>query len=168
MTDNEIIKAMQCVIGNSVSCSECEYQKALPFPSCSRMCAENALDLINRQKAEIERLEKEKQDIKDKYDCQQTVYCDLSDIIKEKCKELELANADKVIAETHEKAAKEMFVDVTQQLKTAKTEAIKEFAERLKRTSIGLEIGDDKKFKMTIVSTVAIDNLVKEMTEVEK
>ncbi len=46
-----------------------------------------------------------------------------------------------------------------------KSEAIKEFAERLKRTSIGLEIGDDKKFKMTVVSTVAIDNLVKEMTE---
>lgn len=58
MTDNEIIKAMQCVIGNSVSCSECEYQKALLFPICRRMCAENALDLINRQKAEIERLKK--------------------------------------------------------------------------------------------------------------
>ena len=43
--------------------------------------------------------------------------------------------------------------------------AIKEFAERLKRTSVGLEIGDDKKFKMTVVSTAAIDNLVKEMTE---
>ena len=55
-----------------------------------------------------------------------------------------------------------------EELRTAKTEAIKEFAERLKRTSIGLEIGDDKKFKMTIVSTVAIDNLVKEMTEVQK
>ena len=41
-------------------------------------------------------------------------------------------------------------------------------AERLKRTSIGLEIGDDKKLKMTVVSTVAIDNLVKEMTEEEK
>ena len=58
MTDNEIIKAMQCVIGNDVSCSECIYQKALPFPSCRRMCAKNALDLINRQKAEIERLKK--------------------------------------------------------------------------------------------------------------
>lgn len=58
MTDNEIIKAMQCVIGNSVSCSECEYQKALLFPICRRMCAENALDLINRQKAEIARLKR--------------------------------------------------------------------------------------------------------------
>lgn len=49
-----------------------------------------------------------------------------------------------------------------------KSEAIKEFAERLKSISIGLEIGDDKKFKMTVVSTVAIDKIAKEMTEVQK
>lgn len=46
--------------------------------------------------------------------------------------------------------------------------AIKEFAERLKSISIGLEIGDDKKFKMTVVSTVAIDKIAKEMTEVKE
>ena len=57
MTDNEIIKAMQCVIGNDVKCSECTYQKVLPFPSCRMMCAKNALDLINRQKARIKELE---------------------------------------------------------------------------------------------------------------
>lgn len=56
MTDNDIIKAMQCVIGYDASCSECAYQKALRFPSCRNMCAKNALDLINRQKAEIEKL----------------------------------------------------------------------------------------------------------------
>lgn len=56
LTEEQIIKAMQCVIGNSVSCSECEYQKALPFPSCRRMCAEQALDLINRKNAKIENL----------------------------------------------------------------------------------------------------------------
>ena len=56
LTEEQIIKAMQCVIGNSVSCSECEYQKALSFPSCRRMCAEQALDLINRKNAKIERL----------------------------------------------------------------------------------------------------------------
>lgn len=55
--------------------------------------------------------------------------------------------------------------DINTVRKIIKSEAIIDFAERLKRTSIGLEIGDDKKFKMTVVSTVAIDNLVKEMTE---
>ena len=53
--------------------------------------------------------------------------------------------------------------DLNYQPEKIKSEAIKKFAERLKRTSIGLEIGDNKKFKMTVVSTVAIDNLVKEM-----
>ena len=58
--------------------------------------------------------------------------------------------------------------DLNYQPEKIKSEAIKEFAERLKRISIGLEIGDDKKFKMTVVSTVAIDSIAKEMTEVEK
>ena len=57
------------------------------------------------------------------------------------------------------------FCKVNEDMSTIKSEAIKEFAEKLKRTSIGLEIGDDKKLKMTVVSTAAIDNLVKEMTE---
>lgn len=55
--------------------------------------------------------------------------------------------------------------DLNYQPEKIKSEAIKDFAEQLKRTSIGLEIGDDKKFKMSAVSTVVIDNLVKEMTE---
>ena len=127
MTDEQIIKAMQCVIGNGVSCSECEYQKVLPFPSCRRMCAEQALDLINRKNAEIERLQN-----------------------RNKFLEIEYKNQGNLF---------------WARVQTSNLEAIKDFAERLKRTSIGLEIGDDKKLKMTVVSTVAIDNLVKEMTE---
>lgn len=117
MTDNEIIKAMQCVIGNNISCSECRYQKVLPFPSCRRMCAKNALDLINRQKTEIERLEKEKDS--------KLVMCIANDIRK------------------------------------AKSEAIKEFAEKLKENYCFT----DRWGKIIPISTV--DNLVKEMTEVE-
>ena len=134
-------------------CVNCPYYKK----DCN--CATIALDIIYRQKAENEEL-----------------------------------RSDKIIAERHEKDARDLFVDCTRQLEEAKveiermenqntlllkkkckdintarkiikSEAIKDFAERLKRTSIGLEIGDDKKFKMTVVSTVAIDNLVKEMTE---
>lgn len=55
-----------------------------------------------------------------------------------------------------------------QKLQQAKSEAIKEFAERLKSISIGLEIGGDKRFKMMAVSTIAIDKFAKEMTEVQK
>lgn len=53
MTDNEIIKALECC-SNAEPCTNCPYQK-----QCDETdLAEIALDLINRQKAEIERLEK--------------------------------------------------------------------------------------------------------------
>lgn len=103
MTDEQIIKAMQCVIGNSVDCTQCEYQETLPFPSCMRMCAENALDLIKRQKAKNEN-----------------------------------------------------------EIKEIKSEAIKEFAERLKE-----KLQWDVEFDNKLVFESDIDNLVKEMTKGE-
>ena len=54
MTDNEIIKALEC-------CADAEYQcqKCTLYGKCyDGMVCELALDLINRQKAEIARLEK--------------------------------------------------------------------------------------------------------------
>ena len=133
MTDNEIIKFMQCVVGNDANCSECEYQKVLPFPSCRMMCAKNALDLINRQKAEIERLEKE---IKDKERAYNDEFCSRKEW-QTKCREL------------------------LKEKQITKSEAIKEFAEKLK-----------KRFYLSagrcVVDVYHIDNLVKEMTEVNK
>lgn len=158
MTDEQIVKYWNEIDSEIINEHGEEFDVYITMP-----VAKSTVDLINRQAADIERLKKEKQDIKDKYDCQQTVYCDLSDIIKEKCKELELANADKVIAETHEKAAKEMFVDVTQRLKTEKSEAIKEFAEQLKNKSVQ-GFWDENPY----VGIDDIDNLVKEMMEVQE
>lgn len=122
MTDNEIIKAMQCVIGNDVKCSECTYQKVLPFPSCRRKCAKNALDLINRQKAENESLK-----------------VDLA-----KCS-IRLDNLYKTADEI-------------------KSEAIKEFAKRLKAYAKELQIGDN--ISWLVLGVGRVDQLVKEMTEV--
>lgn len=80
LTEEQIIKAMQCVIGNGVSCSECEYQKVLPFPSCRRMCAEQALDLINRKNAKIEELKTEIERLEN----QNTL------LLKKKCKDINI------------------------------------------------------------------------------
>lgn len=127
MKDSEIIKAMQCVMGNDVNCSECTYQKVLPFPSCRMMCAKNALDLINRQKAEIERVEKELM----------------------KCK-----------------LEKELLHQTINQIKS---EAIKEFAERLKDSADKTRIrnlGPEKIIFYT--DELKLDKLVKEMAEVRK
>ena len=52
MTDNEIIKAVECCTGNT-KCCECPMFRT---PNCMNKAFDYALDLINRQKAEIERL----------------------------------------------------------------------------------------------------------------
>ena len=130
MTDNEIIKVMQCVIGNDANCSECAYQKTLPFPSCRRMCAKNALDLINRQKEKNESLK-----------------VDLA-----KCS-IRLDNLYKTADEI-------------------KSEAIKEFVEKLKETITNAintyynSNGGGYYLAEDVIED--IDDLVKKMTDVEK
>ena len=56
MTDNDIIKALECHADPDVAtCEECPM---LNIRDCAYKVSKNALDLINRQKAEIERLSK--------------------------------------------------------------------------------------------------------------
>ena len=67
MTDNEIIKALECCTDESYeNCNECPY--STDTLSCERLkLLEDSLDLINRQKAEIERLKKEVSVARDAY-----------------------------------------------------------------------------------------------------
>ena len=95
-------------------------------------------DLCRECRKEHKQLAKWLEELKESRNTINRQAAEIENLIKKKCKDINTAR------------------------KIIKSEAIKEFAERLKRTSIGLEIGDDKKFKMTVVSTVAIDNLVKE------
>lgn len=63
-TDEEIIKGLECMLGMinndieySIDCNGCAFEdNALCSETCSEGIAKYALDLINRQKAEIERL----------------------------------------------------------------------------------------------------------------
>ena len=55
MTDNEIIKALECCSVNAEgNCRGCPLLN--DYSPCGVKLTTNALDLINRQKAEIERL----------------------------------------------------------------------------------------------------------------
>ena len=61
MTDNEIIKALECHADEDIeTCSFCPLSNV---EGCAYKLAEFSLDLINRQKAEIERLEKTVEDM---------------------------------------------------------------------------------------------------------
>lgn len=110
MTDNEIIKALECLCGSALKCRECPYSPRYQFPLCQQQVAKHALALINRQKAEIEKLRE------------------------------------------NNKAIMQTMADVH-------TEAIKEFAETVKKNHLMLfnNIYSHKEF------VDAIDRLVKEM-----
>ena len=56
MTDTEIIKALECLGGDSIFCQSRAYDPS-EFPRCKENCAKDAIDLINRQKAEIESMQ---------------------------------------------------------------------------------------------------------------
>ena len=133
MTDNEIIKALNYCCGNiknnDEECNEdMYYQVTLPESRdegtrfCRQWLIKDALDLINRQKAEIERLR---------------------EIANHKCQKC-----------------------VSRTIECAKSEAMKEFAERLKTYAKELHIGDN--ISWLVLGVGRVDQLVKEMTEVNE
>ena len=136
MTDNEIIKALECCSKSDTEdnyCDGCPYEKE---KYCASKISKDSLDLINRLQAEIKSLEREN---------------DILSIIADTAFQDGLNEAQDLYAE-----------QVNAEIKT---EAIKEFAERLKEQSdshfdyseLVFEIGEEK-----------IDNLVKEMEGEDK
>ena len=124
MTDEQIIKALECCAStnSSEACRGCPFDKNNICEKDSVALQKYALDLINRQKAEIERLQKEK------FDSLNSQFAEM------------YATTLKIAT------------------KNAKSEAIKEFAERLKeKASRGFWA------ELAYVDVDDIDNLVKEM-----
>ena len=117
MNDADIIKALECLRNGEILCKECAY-KEIPYPACKALVAGHALNLIKRQKAEIERLQKYNTEVAYKH------YND----------------------------------------------GIKEFAERLKESAFECDVsfGFGREHYTKAVTVIEIDNLVKEMTEVEQ
>ena len=125
MTDEQIIKDLECCIGN-IQCGKCSIFGTI---NCMNNLMQDALDLINRQKAENERLK-----------------CEMGKLLPKDC-------------------SYAMQMEVSNKLESQiKSEAIKSFAERLKRKRIALK-SEEPVYDLFKVG--AIDNLVKEMTEVE-
>lgn len=167
MTDNEIIKSMQCVIGKEMLCSECTYQKVLPFPSCRMMCAKNALDLVNRQKIESNKYRNRVQSQKGEITRLHKKVEELTAELEEQKAEIERLN-EKITAKDE---SNYYFMGqlrlAREKLLTAKFEAIKEFAERLKEKCYE-DFQETYEMLSPYVTDDDIDNLVKEMTEGEE
>ena len=138
MTDNEIIKAVGCCIGNT-KCDECPMFRT---QNCMNKVFGYALDLINRQKEKIK-----------EFDEKLVIRRGLIDYQKAE------------IEQWKEEANKyqNLWCIAVDDIEKVKSEAIKEFAERLKKldvntrilySSVVYELGEDD-----------VDTLVKEMTE---
>ena len=164
-TDDDVIKALQCLSGAEIFCRECAFGRLEDHGfACKKNVANAALALINRQKAEIESLN--------------AVHADMIESLrlaaeanKDMTAELQAlrgaANSYKMHYET---AIKELATDNTnlfvEAMDKIKTEAIKEFAERLKANMSNIarmEYGGNTYF---CVGYDLIDTLVKEITEV--
>ena len=117
MTDNEIMKALECCIEVD-ACHRCPYGAACLDDKYKSIIAKDALDLINRKGAEIERLQTEL-----------------------------------VATRYSENAFKE---ENRRLVKLRKVDAIKEFAERLKKKVVEYHCAE-------VVFVESIDNLLKEM-----
>lgn len=134
ISDDEIISSLN-VVATTRNCSECKIRNCKWGDcNCSQITDNTALGLINRQNAEIERLQKEAnlvsiqfQDMQERYEAAQA--------------EIERLNNIKFGADLS--------------IGSIKTEAIKEFAEKLK-----------KRFYLCagrcVVNVYHIDNLLKE------
>ena len=167
VTDKEIIKALECcgknhITGSTDACEHCFLQNSA---MCVTELIYKALDLINRQQAEIE---------KHKNNCEscgaKTRVCieNLQNNIAEKQAEIErLQKHSKKVLETCSRVTKandERNNDIFQgAIEVVRAEAIKEFAERLKlKVDIDLcEAIECSEYLYNLPKL--IDNLVKEM-----
>lgn len=189
MTDKEIIKGLECCASESIEdCQVCPYMFDTIYCEQMKLRAD-ALDLINRRKAEIEELkliyEKERADRL--YLSQQNKAIiagqeTLQKALAKKDREVERLTAEKeqlikTFGECQAEATKAlvdkdkeierlknnisaMAVTMRNCAKATRAEAIRAFAERLKEQ---YEIWDDDECYFDYVTTGQIDNLVKEM-----
>lgn len=135
MTDNEIIKSVECCARiNKLGCVRCPFNKY--DTDCFRALIGNTYYLLERKKAEIEKLKQS-----------QVIHIDISEQFRKECE---------------------------YEIKKAKSEAIKEFAEELKKKLIKkMSLAFDRNcysYKVVIsyqTSPETIDDVVKEMTEGE-
>ena len=163
MTDNDIIKALECC----ANCEDCFYGiTSCPLGEeveCRSLLAQNAVDLITRQQAELENLKVKNQSLRGAANSLKMHY-------EEAQAEIKGLNAKNMLTVSEKNAFRTSFYDVLKQLKTVKTEAYKEFAERLKEKLGDCHIVSDEEYCGFDCGDIhkCIDNLLKAMVGEEK
>ena len=157
MTDNEIIKALELCANRTIhSCKFCPCNSS--GCACNEKLNGGALDLINRQNAEIDRLKNELHGKVDYIHEQREVINDLKDKYNKKGLTVEVAFDKEQLEKIVQDCVKKGY---ELQINEIRNEAIREFAELIKEKS--------KILSYVIYSKLSfsnkIDDLVKEMME---
>ena len=151
-TQEEIVKALECCIKDDAKyCDDCSYydEKEEHEQLCVYRLHRDTLDLIARLKARIVRYQLKNTN-------QRHTLAMLNKQVAEQKAEIEkLKSCNDVCVE----AMGEQEIE----LATAKSEAIKEFAERLKNATVPITLGG--KYRYDVISKEGINCIVKEMTE---
>jgi FtsZ-binding cell division protein ZapB len=151
MTDNEIVKALECCSTYKGKCTDCPAFVKVDRSNCKQVLL-GAIEIINRLQADKEYYKKNR----DKY--QDDVM-----FLSKQCDELQAENER---LQKHIQEGIDLAKQIPEMVATAQAEAIKEFAERLKekKKSINITIGLD--YEVCFVSD--IDNLLKELVGEDK
>lgn len=118
MTDNEIIKVLECCSKPYCNNNKCPlHRNTINTKDCITQMSVNALDLINRKNAELKRLTEEGEKLQYKLEC---LLCH--------------STGSKLSKSTYSLRTMEMYVNdyIEECCEEAQDEAIKEFAESLK------------------------------------
>ena len=161
ISDDEIISSLE-VIATTRNCSECKIRNCnWGDCNCSQITANAALDLINRQKTEVERLQKEVnlvsiqfQDVQERYEEAQTEI--------ERLKHENNSMREDITQSVKE--LKNLGVLYAEDISKSKAESIKEFWGKLKKHSRKMQSSDfSGEFWDRAVLVEDGDNLLKEM-----
>ena len=140
-TNEDIISSLE-LIATTGNCNECKIRNCKwGTCNCSQITANAALELINRQKAEIERLEK--------------IEIEIDDFCRRLCR-MRILNGSAIAS----------YEDLQNYIQEEKSEAVKEFAEKLKEKSFKAI----RNYGLTkdVIEVCDIDNLLKEMVGEEE
>ena len=123
MTDEQIIKALECCIhkGGIINCEPCPVGKEFGYQMCEHILILQCNGLINRQNAEIERLQQYREKVC--MDCEELMYREN----KQMKAEIERLQHYK---QSYDELKAE-HLELIRSIKTCRIEAIKEFAEKI-------------------------------------
>lgn len=180
MAGNKIVEVLDCC--RIENCNDCPYRQ---YYNCREAAMQDAIDLINNQKTEIDTLYKENLDLKDGYfqkHYEETEHLELMGLREayrrvDKERDYFQLEAMNLKEENNELTKKYTFLvkennaiskalfEIDRELRTYSDNAIKEFAKRLKENAASYEVttayAEDE--EVEAVEVKVIENLIKEM-----